>query len=517
MSVFESARASGPPPAVQLGSEREARRLKRRSVLIVGTYVVVAALWILFSDRALEWAVTDPDDRLRYSSSKGLAFVFVTAALLYGLIRASFVQILAGYKELEANDLALQAAARDAQLADAERSAALDRAEQEQRFSAAMIDALPGIFYLYDGDGAFLRWNKNFEEVTGCTASEISEMHPLDFFAGQETSTVSDRIAEVFERGEASIEADIVHRSGTGTPYFLTGRRLLFGDRTCLVGVGIDITERTEAERRLVELNETLEQRVDDRTRELHHALVRAEAADQVKSAFLATMSHELRTPLNSIIGFTGILLQGLAGPLEPEQAKQLGMVQSSARHLLELINDVLDLSKIEAGQLEVRTAPFDLREVLERAVAIVRPAADAAGLSLDLTTADPLPPVVGDGRRLQQVLLNLLTNAIKFTEDGGVSLDVEIDRSGGADHPRVLLRVRDTGVGIDPQHWGQLFDPFRQIDSGLDRRHEGTGLGLAISQRLCALMGGSIQVDSTVGVGSEFTVSIPVDGSDPR
>jgi len=501
-----------------LGFERESRRLKRRLVLIVGTYAAVAAVWILFSDRVLEWFVTDPDELVRYSSYKGLAFVFVTAALLFGLIRRSFDQILGSYQELEANDLELKAAALVSLQAEAERAAALARAEQEQRFSASMIDALPGIFYLYDSEGAFLRWNQNFEEVTGYASSEISEMHPLDFFREPSRSDVSDRIAEVFRGGEASIEADLVHRDGTATHYFLTGRRLLFDDRTCLVGVGIDITERLEAERRLVELNETLEARVDDRTRELHRALVRAEAADQVKSAFLATMSHELRTPLNSIIGFTGILLQGLAGPLEPEQSKQLGMVQTSARHLLELINDVLDLSKIEAGQLQVRADPFDLGEIVDRTLAAVRPAADKAGLALERTIPEALPAMVGDGRRLEQVLLNLVSNGIKFTDRGEVSVTVEVvDDPGGRVGRHVLLRVRDTGIGIPPEHITELFEPFRQIDSGLDRRHEGTGLGLAISQRLCALMGGMIEVESTFGVGTEFTVTLPIDAEAPR
>lgn len=515
MSVFESAPASADHPrlAALPGSEREARRLKQRSVFIVGTYLALAAVWILCSDRVLEWAVDDPDLLVRYGSYKGLAFVGVTALLLLGLIRRSFGQILSAYRELEANELVLQSAALVAMQAEAERAAALHRAEQEQRFSDAMIDTLPGIFYLYDSDGSFLRWNRNFEEVTGYAASEIAHMHPLDFFPAQAVADVSERIAEVFDAGEASIESDLTHKDGTATRYFLTGRRLLFDDRTCLVGVGIDIAERVEAEGKLLELNETLEQRVEDRTHELHRALIRAEDADRVKSAFLATMSHELRTPLNSIIGFTGILLQGLAGPLEAEQAKQLGMVQASARHLLELINDVLDLSKIEAGQLEVRAVPFDLGEVVERTLASVRPAADQAGLVLTRTIPEAVPPMVGDGRRVEQVLLNLVSNAIKFTDEGEVSVTVEVV-DDGPDQRQVRLRVRDAGVGIRPEHITELFEPFRQIDDGMDRRHEGTGLGLAISQRLCGLMGGRIDVESTFGVGSEFTVTLPLDAA---
>ena len=215
----------------------------------------------------------------------------------------------------------------------------------EQQFSHSMIESMPGVVYLYDVAGRFLRWNQDLEKVTGYSAGEIARMHPLDFFSDEDKPRVEARIAEVFATGESAIEASFVSRDGRQWPYYFTGRRVVFQDRTCLVGVGIDISERKQAEAE----------------RERRH---RAEAADRIKSAFLATMSHELRTPLNSIIGFTGILLQGLAGPLNAEQGKQLDMVRTSARHLLALVNDVLDISKIEAGQLEVGRAPFDLKAV---------------------------------------------------------------------------------------------------------------------------------------------------------
>ena len=160
------------------------------------------------------------------------------------------------------------------------------------------------------------------------------------------------------------------------------------------------------------------------RTAELAVAKERAESADRLKSAFLATMSHELRTPLNSIIGFTGIMLQGLAGPLNAEQTKQLGMVQSSARHLLALINDVLDISKIEAGQLEIRAEQFDLRSSLEKVAALVKPLAEKKGLALRVVLSPDVGQAVSDRLRVEQVLLNLLNNAVKFTERGEVTLE---------------------------------------------------------------------------------------------
>ncbi len=255
------------------------------------------------------------------------------------------------------------------------------------------------------------------------------------------------------------------------------------------------------------ELNATLERRVAARTAELAVARDRAEAADRLKSAFLATMSHELRTPLNSIIGFTGIILQRLAGPMNDEQRKQLGMVQDSARHLLALINDVLDISKIEAGQLEVHCGPFDLRAAVARAVETLAPLAQKKGLRLAVEIEADVREAVGDQRRAEQVLMNLLSNAVKFTETGSVAVRC------AARGDRVEIAVRDTGIGIAAEHLETVFLPFRQIDNGLSRRHEGTGLGLSICKRLLDLMDGSIRVESTPAVGSTFTVSLPRHG----
>ena len=201
-----------------------------------------------------------------------------------------------------------------------------------------------------------------------------------------------------------------------------------------ILSVGTDITERKRAEEEIRQLHEDLqryaaelERRVDERTAELAVARDRAEAADRLKSAFLASMSHELRTPLNSIIGFTGIILQGLAGPLNPEQNKQLEMVRGSARHLLALINDVLDISKVEAGQLEVTCEPFDLRASIEKAAAGVKLLAEKKALDLQVELAPEIGAWTSDQRRVEQILINLLNNAIKFTEHGQVTLTAEI------------------------------------------------------------------------------------------
>jgi len=248
-----------------------------------------------------------------------------------------------------------------------------------------------------------------------------------------------------------------------------------------------------------------LEERVRQRTAELVEAKEAAESADRMKSVFLATMSHELRTPLNSIIGFTGIILQGLAGPLNGEQTKQLGMVQNSARHLLALINDVLDISKIEAGELEITCGPFSLPRAIQKAVATVLPLAEEKGIAVRTAISPEVDRIYSDQRRTEQILLNLLSNAVKFTDQGEVV--VRCCR----ENEWLVTSIRDTGIGIDPQQQRTIFEPFRQADSGLARKREGTGLGLSISKRLVERLGGSISVESVPGQGSTFTLRLPM------
>jgi signal transduction histidine kinase len=272
-----------------------------------------------------------------------------------------------------------------------------------------------------------------------------------------------------------------------------------------ILWMGRDITRRKHAETELRKLNLELEGRIAERTEELAAAMIRAQESDRLKSAFLATMSHELRTPLNSIIGFTGVILQGLAGPLNEEQTKQLNMTRDSARHLLALINDVLDISKIEAGQLEIIKRPFDMRQAVESALRVVQPLAQKKELQLIVSVGSGVGILNNDRRRVEQVLINLINNAIKFTQHGKVHVECEI-KTGWLE-----TRVRDEGIGIKPEDLERLFKPFQQIDTGLARGHEGTGLGLAICKRLVTAMGGEITVVSQWGLGSTFKFVLPL------
>lgn len=272
-----------------------------------------------------------------------------------------------------------------------------------------------------------------------------------------------------------------------------------------------NLFRRKRAEKALHDSEKTsrsrLEELVRDRTAELEVAKEKAQSADRLKSAFLATMSHELRTPLNSIIGFTGILLQRLGGPLNDEQDKQLSMVYNSAKHLLELINDVLDLSKIEAEQLNVAHESFNLRDSLEKVLKTSQPLADSKGISLSADIAPDIGTIISDRRRVEQILLNLLSNAVKFTEQGGVRL------RGFVKDRKIVLVVSDSGIGIKPEDMGKLFNAFRQIESGLTRKYDGTGLGLSICRKLAHLLGGEIEAESVWGQGSTFTFSLPQEG----
>lgn len=268
-----------------------------------------------------------------------------------------------------------------------------------------------------------------------------------------------------------------------------------------------DMIEQVQKrEAALHEAQQGLENRVKERTAELAVAKEAAEAADRLKSAFLATMSHELRTPLNSIIGFTGILRQELPGPLNEEQKKQMEMVAGSAEHLLALINDVLDISKIEAGQMNISAEPFDPCEALRNAVRTARPLAGKKGLALE-EYCEGEGPMTGDRRRFEQVALNLLSNAVKFTDRGLVRASCVI-KDG-----TVTLKVSDTGIGIKPEDMDKIFKPFRQVDTGTSRQYEGTGLGLSICRKLAELMGGEITAESEYGKGSTFTVRLPLGG----
>ena len=295
-----------------------------------------------------------------------------------------------------------------------------------------------------------------------------------------------------------------LHASGHEIPMDISFSELMLGGERHFVGFLRDISRRKLAERALQEANEGLERRVAERTQALTLANERLRELDRLKSEFLATMSHELRTPLNAILGFTDLMRLGMSGPVSAEQQLQLGHVHNSGRHLLALINDVLDLSRIESGRMEVLREPFDFTAVVTEVLAQLRPQAEAKGLRLQTQMPAALP-LLGDRRKVYQVLLNLASNAVKFTDAGHVQVQA------AAHDGQLHVAVCDTGPGIAAHDQELLFQAFRQLDGSPGRRHEGTGLGLHLSRELLLLMQGDVGVDSAPGAGATFHFRLPL------
>ncbi|MHB8799624.1 MAG: PAS domain-containing sensor histidine kinase [Thermoanaerobaculia bacterium] len=388
--------------------------------------------------------------------------------------------------------------------------------ESEARFRTLFESSPDGIFITDPDTLEILDCNTQACEMNGYAREElvgrsINLLHPEEVRA-QTTGGADGRarfVAQLREKGVITVESVHVRRDGTTFPMETSMCLLELGGRAVVMGIDRDISERRRAEEELARHREHLEELVASRTAELAVERDRAEAADRLKSAFLATMSHELRTPLNSIIGFTGVLLKGLGGPLTEEQSRQLGMVKSSAQHLLVLINDVLDLSKIEAGQLRMSFTPFSPKDAVDDCLRALAPAAERKGLSLVAEVDPGTGTILSDRRRVEQVLLNLVSNAVKFTEAGSVTV------SAAREGAWVVTRVRDTGIGIAAADLPNLFRPFQQLESGLTRRFEGTGLGLSICRRLVEMLRGEITVESAPGKGSTFSFRLPA-GAEP-
>ena len=234
---------------------------------------------------------------------------------------------------------------------------------------------------------------------------------------------------------------------------------------------------------------------------------IELEYANRMKSEFLANMSHELRTPLNGIIGFTEFLIDEKPGPLRPKQKEYLGDVLNSARHLLQLINDVLDIAKVEAGKMELHPETFPVRKAVEEVATVIKSIAQKKRIAVGIEVSDGLDAVTLDQHKFKQVLYNLLSNAVKFSDEGG-QVDIHVRR---LDPHRLEVQVRDTGIGIKAKDINRLFAEFEQLDSGIARRFEGTGLGLALTKKIVEFQGGHIGVESEQGKGSVFTVVLPV------
>ena len=268
-----------------------------------------------------------------------------------------------------------------------------------------------------------------------------------------------------------------------------------------------DITERKEKEVELSEERASLAQKVEERTADLRLANTELVHAARMKDEFLASMSHELRTPLTGILGLSEALKMKIYGELNPKQFDSIANIEKSGRHLLTLINDILDLSKVSAGMIDLDPGSVVIREVCRSSIQMVRQTAHDKQIKVNLEIAEGADEFEADERRLKQILVNLLSNAVKFTPDGG---EVGLQVKGDAPNQRMLFTVWDHGIGIQPGDLARLFKPFTQLDSAFSRQYNGTGLGLSLVLKMVELHGGGVTVESQPGMGSRFSVTLP-------
>jgi PAS domain S-box-containing protein len=348
--------------------------------------------------------------------------------------------------------------------------------------------------FVLDPDGYILTWNGGAERLKGYTAEEAIGRHFSMFYA-----------TEALDRDHPATELVIAAREGR---YEEEGWRLrkdggsfwasvtitpLRNEAGTLIGfakVTRDLTERRASEL----------QAIEDARR-----VAQAEAANRAKSEFLTAMSHELRTPLNAIGGYTDLLALGVHGPVSEAQLAALERVKASQQHLLGLINDLLNFSRIEAGRISYRVEPVDLSEVARSVETMTEPHASSHGIEIVWHASDAPVVALADRGRVEQILLNLVTNGVKYTEHGG-RVDVRYYREGDV----ACFQVVDTGIGIPPEFLEAIFEPFTQVGRSYSSAHAGTGLGLAISRDLARAMEGDLTVRSSVGTGSAFTLTLP-------
>jgi signal transduction histidine kinase len=361
--------------------------------------------------------------------------------------------------------------------------------QSEERYAIATKVATEGMYEWNVADGSlFVSEHTKAFFPTGApptAAAWNSLIHPEDFHGYQQA------VLDHFKGLAPRLEHEYRIASVGGEYRWVIDRGIAVrdaeGHAVKLIGAVTDVTARKLAEQALREARE------------------QAEAASREKSQFLANMSHELRTPLNAIIGFSEVLKDGMFGELNAKQREYVKDILESGQHLLSLINDVLDLSKIEAGRMELEPAEFSLPEAIERAVSLVKERAQRHGVRLQSDVAPAVATIRADERKVKQILLNLLSNAVKFTPEGG-SVTVTADAVRGG----VEIRVRDSGVGISPEDQRALFQEFRQVGRDAARKAEGTGLGLALTKRFVELHGGAIRLESAPGKGSTFIFNLP-------
>jgi len=391
------------------------------------------------------------------------------------------------FTDAAGNPLGILAAARDA----TEQKQLEEQLRASQLYTRSLIESNIDALMTTDPLGIITDVNQQMETLTGHTREELVSTPFKQYFT--DPLRAEDGIRSVLREGRVT-NYELTARAKDGLETVVSYNATTFNDQSGnLQGVfaaARDVTERKRFEQTLQEKN------------------VELESANLAKDRFLASMSHELRTPLNAIIGFTGTLLMKLPGPLNGDQEHQLSTVQGSAKHLLSLINDLLDLAKIDSGKVELRYESIVCQTVVEEVAAALRPLAENKGLAFKVKAPKGSVRVESDRRILSQILINLTNNAIKFTDKGKIQIELGTQPSNG--HTLATIDVIDTGIGIRPEDKEKLFQAFQQVE--IDHRGEGTGLGLYLSQKLAVLIKGRIELESEYGKGSVFRLLIPKD-----
>uniref|UniRef100_A0A7C1JIK1 histidine kinase n=1 Tax=Caldilinea aerophila TaxID=133453 RepID=A0A7C1JIK1_9CHLR len=416
------------------------------------------------------------------------------------------VNIVSDLTALKAAQEAANELAQTLEARIAERVRALQRSE---RWLQQIIDLVPHLIYVKDGEGRYLLINRSAAATFGLTPEEVIGRRDVELqpspemaarFRAEDLQVIREGVTISIREEQVKFHDGTMHTLQT----IKQPLRLEDQDTPVVLGVGIDITELKQAEAALKAVDAELRRSHE----ELQAANVALQNAARMKDEFMATISHELRTPLSSILGLTEALQTEIHGALNAQQHRLLKLIQTSARDLLLLINNLIDFSRIEAGDIFLQIETFDVVALSKLAVTRIAPEAENKRQAIQFAASCDQLLVEGDQLRYIQILLNLLSNAIKFTpEQGELGVLVENDAASAT----ARITVWDHGIGIDEEGMAHLFRPFVQLDSSLRRRYPGVGLGLALTKRLVELLGGQIAVESTPGQGSRFTVILPL------
>lgn len=374
-----------------------------------------------------------------------------------------------------------------------DRKRALEAVMKERDFSNALISSQPGIFYVLDQNGLNMRWNENFEKISGYSAQEIAHMRGTDFVPPEHKELVAQRIHQVFVKGEADVEIDLVCKSGKRIPYYCTGKLVHMEGGPRLVGAGIDVSDLKRAQAEVNRLNSELEQRVEERTKQLNEA-------NKEMAAFTYTASHDLRSPIRAIVGFARAIREDSGHLLDDENRDYLERIISASDRMMQLIDDLLKYTRV--GKQIVQLRPLALSDIFRAVLQEFEPRVKSVNGAVDLSPH--MPRVLGDPTLLQQIFANLIDNALTYRKPNQPLLIRITCREEPND---VVVTIADNGIGIAPEHHRRIFEVFQRLHS--NDVYPGTGIGLATVERAVEKLGGKAWVESELGKGSAFHIRL--------